>query len=134
MGYRTGGSYGGYRGPSQYDVGATKAATIFGLAPGKTYRPTMRMVSDGMHHAGNMPGTNTPLMYETFSPEYSWVAQANGGMTDFSNSNHALNIGSGIYGAMEGLTSSQGYWLGENGKYYKTSWGGNGATGSRAGA
>ena len=66
-----------------------------------------------------------------------WVlyhAAQNGGMTDFSNSNHALNIGNGIYGAMGGLTSSQGYWLGNNGKYYSTNWGGNQYTRSRTGA
>ncbi|ELR68096.1 hypothetical protein C900_01156 [Fulvivirga imtechensis AK7] len=62
--------------------------------------------------------------------------QQSGGMTDFSNSNHALNIGAGIYGAMEGLTSSQGYWLGKNGKYYEgfSGRGPNQYTGSRASA
>src|SRR5690606_18610669 len=43
-----------------------------------------------------------------------------GGMTDFSNANHALTFGGGIYGALEGLSASQGYWLGKNGKYYST--------------
>ena len=57
-----------------------------------------------------------------------------GGMTDFTNSNWALNIGGATYGAMEGLTTSQGQWLGKNGKYYLMDWGGNGSTGSRAGA
>src|SRR5690606_40322432 len=33
------------------------------------------------------------------------------GMTDFTNSNWALTIGGGIFGAMEGATASQGYWL-----------------------
>ncbi|GAA5030063.1 hypothetical protein GCM10011506_18870 [Marivirga lumbricoides] len=55
-------------------------------------------------------------------------------MTNFTNTNHALNIAAGLYGALEGLSSSQGYWWGENRKYYKTSWGGNQYTGSRAGA
>ena len=57
-------------------------------------------------------------------------------MTDFSNLNHALNIGSGIYGAMQGLTSSQGYWLGKNGKYYEgfSGRGPNQYTGSRGSA
>jgi hypothetical protein len=55
-------------------------------------------------------------------------------MTDFTNSNWALTIGGGIFGAMEGATASQGYWLGKNGKYYPDSWGGNQYTGSRAGA
>lgn len=35
---------------------------------------------------------------------------------------------------MEGLTASNGYWLGKNGKYYPERWGGNQHTGSRAGA
>jgi RHS repeat-associated protein len=56
------------------------------------------------------------------------------GMTDFTNSNWALTIGGGIFGAMEGATASQGYWLGQNGKYYSERWGGNQYTGSRAGA
>lgn len=55
-------------------------------------------------------------------------------MTDFSNSNLALTIGGGIYGAMEGATVGQGYWLGENGRYYRMDWGGNQHTASRAGA
>jgi hypothetical protein len=54
--------------------------------------------------------------------------------TDFSNSNWALAIGGGIFGAMEGAAASQGYWLGKNGKYYPNQWGGNQYTGSRAGA
>jgi hypothetical protein len=57
-----------------------------------------------------------------------------GGGIDFSNSSLALDIGGGIYGGLQGLTSSQGYWLGNNGKYYSTSWGGNQYTGSRSGA
>jgi RHS repeat-associated protein len=57
-----------------------------------------------------------------------------GGMTDFTNSNWALTIGGAVYGAMEGATASQGYWLGKNGKYYPDRWGGNQYTGSRAGA
>src|SRR5690606_40347585 len=55
-------------------------------------------------------------------------------MTDFTNSKWALTIGGGIFGAMEGATASQGYWLGKNEKYYPDSWGGNQYTGSRAGA
>ena len=53
---------------------------------------------------------------------------------NFSNSSFALDISGGIYGVLQGLTSSQGYWLGKNGKYYSTSWGGNQYTGSRSGA
>jgi hypothetical protein len=51
---------------------------------------------------------------------------------DFSNSSIVLDISGGIYGGLQGLTASQGYWLGNNGKYYSTSWGGNQYTGSRA--
>ena len=57
-------------------------------------------------------------------------AQSNGG----DNSNLALDIGGGIYGGLQGLAASQGKWLGENGKYYNNSWGGNQYAGSRAGA
>ena len=60
--------------------------------------------------------------------------QASTGMTDFSNSNLALTLGGAAYGAMEGATSSQGYWLGKNGKYNSLEWGGNRYTGSRASA
>lgn len=46
----------------------------------------------------------------------------------------ALDIGGGLYGVMAGLTSSQGQWVGINGKYYNNSWVGNKYTGSRSGA
>jgi RHS repeat-associated protein len=68
----------------------------------------------------------------------SWLTskfgKAQGGGIDFTKSNLALDIGGGLYGALQGLTSSQGCWLGNNGKYYSTSWGGNQYTGSRSGA
>jgi RHS repeat-associated protein len=57
-----------------------------------------------------------------------------GEVTDFTNSNWALEVGGGVFGAMEGATVGQGYWLGKNGKYYPERWGGNQYTGSRAGA
>ena len=57
-----------------------------------------------------------------------------GGGIDFSNSKLVLDIGGGIYGGLQGMTSSQGKWLGKNGKYYNNSWGGNRYTGSRTGA
>ncbi|MFN5867615.1 MAG: RHS repeat domain-containing protein, partial [Candidatus Kapaibacterium sp.] len=53
---------------------------------------------------------------------------------DISNSSLTLDIAGGIYGGLQGLTSSQGYWLGKNGKYYSNSWGGNQYTGGRFGA
>ena len=43
-----------------------------------------------------------------------------------------MDVGGGLYGAAQGLIAPDGQWLGNNGKYYSTSWGGNGATGSRA--
>jgi len=60
-------------------------------------------------------------------------AQSGGGI-DFSNSSLALDIGGEIFGGLQGLTSSKGYWLGKNGKYYSNSWGGNQFTGGRSGA
>jgi RHS repeat-associated protein len=52
------------------------------------------------------------------------------------NVNQATGVAEGIYGSLSSITASksQGYWLGNNGKYYSTSWGGNQYTGSRAGA
>lgn len=45
-----------------------------------------------------------------------------------------LTAAGAIYGGLEGATASQGYWLGENGKYNNQQWGGNKYTGSRSGA
>ncbi|MEX2569373.1 MAG: hypothetical protein WD431_25760, partial [Cyclobacteriaceae bacterium] len=53
---------------------------------------------------------------------------------DLDHANLTLTIGGGIYGGFEGLSTSQGFWLGQNGKYYSTQWGGNQYTGSRADA
>ncbi|NHE57917.1 hypothetical protein [Cyclobacterium plantarum] len=53
---------------------------------------------------------------------------------DLGRVNLALTIGGGIYGGFEGLSNSQGFWLGQNEKYYSARWGGNQYTGSRAGA
>ena len=53
---------------------------------------------------------------------------------NWNNSKLALDIGGGTYRALGDLTSSQGQWLGKNGKYYNNSWGGNQYTGSRSGA
>ncbi len=56
-------------------------------------------------------------------------------VNDKSNTiSRLLDIAGGIYGGLQGLTSSQGYWLGKNGKYYSNSWGGNQYTGGRFGA
>lgn len=53
---------------------------------------------------------------------------------DWDNSKFALDIGGGIYGAMETTVAPGNQWLGQNGKYYDRSWGGNQYTGSRSGA
>lgn len=50
------------------------------------------------------------------------------------NSKSALDLGGGTFGALESTVTPDGMWLGKNGKYYSKAWGGNGATGSRAGA
>ena len=50
------------------------------------------------------------------------------------NSKTALDLGGGAFAALESTVTSNDMWLGKNGKYYSKSWGGNGATGSRAGA
>ena len=50
------------------------------------------------------------------------------------NSKSALDLGGGTFGALESTVTPDGMWLGKNGKYYSKTWGGNGTTGSRAGA
>jgi RHS repeat-associated protein len=79
---------------------------------------------------------NGDFQLETITLEniYTNVFVANGGGSNFDNSSIALDIGGGIFGAFQGLTASQGQWLGNNGKYYSSSWGGNQYTGSRSGA
>jgi hypothetical protein len=51
-----------------------------------------------------------------------------------NNSKNALDIGGGTFGALKSTATPGGMWLRKNGKYYSNAWGGNGATGSRAGA
>ncbi len=57
-----------------------------------------------------------------------------GGGSDFSNSKLALGTGGLLYGLGETAVTPGSQWLGNNGKYYSKSWGGNQYTGSRAGA
>ncbi|MBU1009474.1 MAG: hypothetical protein KKD74_04985, partial [Bacteroidetes bacterium] len=57
-----------------------------------------------------------------------------GGGANFDNSSLALDIGGGIYGGLRTAVTSGDQWLGNNGKYYNKSWGGNQYTGSRSGA
>lgn len=58
---------------------------------------------------------------------------ANGKET-LANAKTAMDIGGGIYGALETAVRPGNKWLGKNGKYYNKSWGGNQHTGSRSGA
>ncbi len=57
-----------------------------------------------------------------------------GGGANFDNSNLALDIGGGIYGGLRTAVTPGDQWLGNNGKYYNKSYGGNQYTGSRSGA
>ncbi|WP_370033546.1 RHS repeat-associated core domain-containing protein [Flavobacterium sp. 28YEA47A] len=53
---------------------------------------------------------------------------------DLNNIGLALDITGGTFGALETTVAPKNQWLGKNGKYYKSSWGGNQYTGSRSGA
>ncbi|MFA9192505.1 hypothetical protein AAGV28_14095 [Flavobacterium sp. FZUC8N2.13] len=57
-----------------------------------------------------------------------------GGKDKEGNTSTILDIGGGIFGALETTATPGNQWLGKNGKYYNNSWGGNQYTGSRAGA
>ena len=76
---------------------------------------------------GNLVQTNSELVSITIDVK---ITSGN----DYYNTKTTLDVGGGIYGSLGKLASSSGYWLGENGKYYNTDWGGNQWTGSRAGA
>ncbi|UBM60048.1 hypothetical protein LAG90_05235 [Marinilongibacter aquaticus] len=52
----------------------------------------------------------------------------------WDKSKYTLDIGGGIYGALETASAPSNQWLGKNGKYYDKLWGGNQYTGSRLGA
>ncbi|MFZ4863216.1 hypothetical protein ACL9RF_13650 [Sphingobacterium sp. Mn56C] len=52
----------------------------------------------------------------------------------FDGTKSALDIGGALYGGAGTLTNPSGYWLGKNGKYYNSSWGGNQYTGGLSGA
>jgi RHS repeat-associated protein len=51
-----------------------------------------------------------------------------------NRTSNTLHVGSDIYNTLGKLSASEGYWLGNNGKYYKKTWGGNQWTGARSGA
>ncbi len=52
---------------------------------------------------------------------------------NFDNSKRVLDISGGIFDALHIATRpNEGTWLGKNGKYYNSSWGGNGHTGGRS--
>lgn len=52
----------------------------------------------------------------------------------FDGTKSALDIGGSLYDGAKILMNPSGYWLGKNGKYYNSSWGGNQYTGGRSGA
>ena len=72
--------------------------------------------------------TQNELVFVGFGQD---AAQGNGG---WDNSELALEIGGGMYGALRAATTPGNQWLGNNGKYYNNSWGGNQYTGGRSGA
>lgn len=85
---------------------------------------------------GQWTGLGGTLPGITVTPSGNYIEQKLGGMPDFSNSSIALTLGGAVYGAMEGATAGNGYWLGQNGKYYTnmTGRGPNQYTGSRTAA
>lgn len=52
----------------------------------------------------------------------------------FENTKYALGVGGGLYGGFRTAVAPGNQWLGQNGRYYNTSWGGNQYTGSRSAA
>ncbi|WP_163378437.1 DUF6443 domain-containing protein [Cyclobacterium sp. SYSU L10401] len=80
---------------------------------------------------GNGEWTRDGGMLDGFTVESSGLEQ---NWADHDRVNLALTISGGLYGGLEGLSTSQGFWLGQNEKYYSARWGGNQYTGSRAGA
>ena len=52
----------------------------------------------------------------------------------FDGTKSALDYAGGFYGAFGRAVAPGNQWLGKNGKYYNSSWGGNQYTGSRSGA
>ena len=52
----------------------------------------------------------------------------------FDGTKSALDYAGGFYGAFGTAVAPGNQWLGKNGKYYNSSWGGNQYTGSRSGA
>lgn len=73
-----------------------------------------------------------PMMVPSIVIDEGGMAQSGGGGWD--NSKLALDIGGGIYGALQTTVRPGDQWLGKNGKYYNNSWGGNQYTGGRSGA
>ena len=81
-----------------------------------------------------LPGFNLINTYYRFSGTSGRIDGAAGGGVNFDNSDIALDIGGGIYGGLRTAVTPGDQWLGNNGKYYNKSWGGNQYTGSRSGA
>jgi RHS repeat-associated protein len=53
---------------------------------------------------------------------------------NFEYAKNVLDMGGGVYGALQSATVTGDSWLGKNGQYYNSSWGGNQHTGSGSGA
>ena len=70
----------------------------------------------------------------TIGTNKRWVELALFGSYDWGNAKTTLDIAGGIFGSLETALRPGNQWLGKNGKYNNNTWGGNGSTGSRAGA
>lgn len=107
------------------------------LTPGVSYSFTVDYDVQAINRRVVIANGAPAIANDGYTVRESYGVRAqNGGMTDFSNSNLALTVGGGIYGAMEGATAGEGYWVGKNGKYYTnmTGRGPNQYTGSRTAA
>lgn len=68
------------------------------------------------------------------SPFYAYLNSGFMKADALKNSAEAIDYANGAFGALSSTVVSGNRWLGINGKYNNTSWGGNGSTASRAGA
>jgi len=82
-----------------------------------------------------MPFDFSAMHWDNQKAQMGWEDEkkANEGGS-WNNSKLALDIGGGIYGALQTTVRPGDQWLGKNGKYYNNSWWGNQFTGSRSGA
>ncbi len=79
----------------------------------------------------SIPGSS---LYSTCREDSPDLIQDEAFIESTNRTSLAMDIGGGIFGALEGTATPEGKWLGINGKYYNNSWGGNQYTGSRSGA